>query len=447
VKDVAELRDIANDALERMHEATAAAEAAESEEDIELRDAELDTAKEEYERCLRNVERAEKLARAKAQEPLKVERATTRIEVGAEERTYRPGGEATSADHGFFRDLKNAASGDPEARERLVRNNKEAAGLKGLDPAFRAGLTQTATAGGEFIPPVWYIDQYAAKLRAGRPFLNALGTEALPPGTNSLNFPKITTGSSVAVQSDTGSVSNTDLVTTSVTAQVQTEAGRTVASYQTVDLGPITDQVIMDDLVFAYNTQLDSDAINGNVSNAKGLVNVSSPNTVTYTQATPTAALLYAPIMQAASSISKNAFVGADMILMHPSQWFFFLAGLDSQNRPLATAVGPGFNIAGTGDSQTGNGVVGNIGGFPVVIDANVPTNQGASTNQTEVFLLNRRGFQFWESTPRFKVADQTSITTLQYQFVMYGYYAVTSRQSKMISTITGTGLIVQSGF
>ena len=441
MKDVAELRDIANDALARMHEATEAAEKAESEEDIELRDAELETAREEYERCLRNVERAEKLAKAKAAEPLKVERADVRISVGTEERTYRPSGGASSADHGFFRDLKNAKDGDPEARERLIRNNREADSLKNVPAEYRAGLTQTANAGGEFIPPVWYIDQYAAKLRAGRPFLNALGTEALPPGTNSLNFPKITTGASVAVQSDTGSVSNQDLVTSSVTAQVQTEAGRTVASYQTVDLGPITDQVIMDDLVFAYNTQLDSDAINGNATNAKGLVNVSSPNTVTYTQATPTAALLYAPIMQAASSISKNAFVGADLLVMHPSQWYFFLAGLDSQNRPLATSVGPGFNVAGTGDAQTGNGIVGNIAGFPVCIDANIPTNQ------TEVFLLNRRGFQFWESTPRFKVADQTSITTLQYQFVMYGYYACTSRQSKMISTITGTGLIVQSGF
>jgi hypothetical protein len=138
VKDVAELRDLANDALARMHEATTAAEAAESEEDIELRDAELDTAKAEYERCLRNVERAEKLERAKAETPLKVERAkTAAISVGAEERTYRPSGGASASDYGFFRDLKNAAGGDPEARERLVRNNKEAAGLKGLDASFR----------------------------------------------------------------------------------------------------------------------------------------------------------------------------------------------------------------------------------------------------------------------------------------------------------------------
>lgn len=369
----------------------------------------------------------------------------TDIKVGKEARTYRP-----DIREGFFRDLTRASM-DRTAYDRLVRNNEEYADWAKDNQSATlqaAGVNQTAGSGGEFVPPVWYVDQYAPLLRAGRPFLNALGTSDLPPDTNSLNFPKITTGSSVAVQTDAGAVSNTDLVTTSVTAQVQTEAGRTIASYQFVDLGPISDQVIMEDLTFAYNTAIDTSALTGNVANAKGLLNVGSPNTVTYTDATPTGSEFYLPTAQGASQIAKNAFVGVDFAVTHPSIWYNILAGLDSALRPLYLIVGPGFNAAGDGSlTQSGNGVVGNIGGIPVCIDANMPTNLGGGTNESRLVLLNRRGFDFWESAPRFKVADQTSIANLQYQFVMYGYYATTSRQAKMISIVSGTGLIPVTGF
>ena len=40
----------------------------------------------------------------------------------------------------------------------------------------------------------------------------------LPAETNSINVPKLTSGASVAAQTDGNSVSNTDIVSTSVTA-------------------------------------------------------------------------------------------------------------------------------------------------------------------------------------------------------------------------------------
>ncbi len=376
-----------------------------------------------------------------------------RITVGREERTYRRDGQ-----FGYFADLAAVTRGDGKALDRLISNNRQAA-ERAQASGVRleaAGINQSATSGGEFVPPVWYVDQYAPLLRAGRPGLDAIGTKALPPDTNSLNFPKITTGSAVAVQSDGGSVQNTDLVTTSVTAQVQTEAGRSVASYQFVDLGPVSDQVIMQDLMFAYNTQLDKDIIASSaVTNAKSLLNQSSINSVTYTDATPTGAEFYAPVMQGASQIAKNAFVGTDLIITHPSVWYNILSGVDGSTRPLYLAVGPGFNVMGNGgldalsDSAgiTSTGPVGNIGGIPLYVDANLPTNLGGGTNETRMILLNRMGFDIWESAPRFRVADQASITTLQYQFVAYGYWACCSRQPKMISVLSGTGLIPVSGF
>jgi HK97 family phage major capsid protein len=458
-------------AIERQHAAKAAMDTAgdalealigTTDGTADERKAALDAAKEQsriaeqaYELATHEIETLEGIGKQRAAMPRELPKESPSsqtspgtIVVGKEALTYRP-----DVKVGFFNDLTRAGSGDPKAYDRLVRNNAEYGdwAKANLSPTQlnAAGVNQTATSGGEFVPPVWYVDQYAPLLRVGRPFLNALGTSDLPPDTNSLNFPKITTGSSAAAQTDAGSVSNTDLVTTSVTAQVQTVAGRTIASYQFVELGPISDQVVMQDLTAAYNTQVDLLALTGAVTNAKGLVNVASTNTVTYTDATPTGGEFFAPTAQSASQIAKNAFVGVDMGVTHPSIWYNILSGLDSQLRPLYLSVGTGVNTLGDGTfvQDPANGLVGNIGGIPICIDANMPTNLGGGTNESRLVFLNRRGFDFWESPPRFKVADQTSIANLQYQFVMYGFYATTSRQAKMISIVSGTGFIPVTGF
>lgn len=349
--------------------------------------------------------------------------------------------------HSFYRDLiraKNSPSSD--AWERLEKNNRHR--VDTAEAQQRAGLTQAAGAGGEFIYPVW-LDEYVPLLRAGRVFANLCGPRPLPPNTNSINVPKITTGASVAVQSDAASVSNTDLVTTSVTAQVQTFAGRTVAAYQDIDLGAgYIDQMIHDDLMADYDRDEDSTLLNGSVSNAKGLFNVSGTNAVTYTDASPTGPELYSPLFQARSQISKLAFVDADAIVMHPSTWNWYLSQLDGSNLPLAVFSGSNnFNRTGT-FQNVGQGASGQIAGIPVYVDANVPVNLGAGTNQAPIAMLNSKNLYLYESVPSFKVADQTSIANLQYQFVLYGYAAwAFGRLPAMVSIINGTGLIVQSGF
>src|SRR5439155_12525917 len=103
--------------------------------------------------------------------------------VGSEARAYRPDGA-----HSFFRDVIMAAEkmspAGRDAEQRLERNNAEYADVV----MHAAGLTQTATAGGEFVPPVWYVERYGGALRGGRPFLNGLRVEPLPAKMNSLNF-------------------------------------------------------------------------------------------------------------------------------------------------------------------------------------------------------------------------------------------------------------------
>lgn len=464
-----QLRAAYADAREALREAREAAKADAADDAlytrfIEARDA-ADAAK-------ALVERAEGIERAREShpEPDPVESPEARAAAGAstDARVVR---EAPVYPQGpgprFFADLIRIKDGDAEARERLARNNQEHADAilararacsfddegmhrrSRLESQARA-ISQTAGAGGEFVPPVWMNAEYEPLLRVGRAFADQCISEPLPDGTNSINVPKITTGASTAVQTTDGAaVSNTDLVTTSVTAQVQTIAGRTVASYQLVDMGqPSMDGVIYQDLLADYWRSYDAALISSNVTNAKGFLNVTGINAVTYTDATPTGAKLYVPFMQAKAQIDKGAFVPVDFSLWHPSVWDWYLSQLDSQSRPLALSQEyPAFNQMAA-FSPKAQGVAGNFGGIPVVLDANVPVNLGAGANEARIGLFNRRTLRTYEGVPRFKVADQTNIANLQYQFVMYGYYAIAlGRQPKMISVIAGTGLVVQSGF
>lgn len=449
---IEELRTQLEDAITRMHEASAVADAAEGDA-IEARQADFDAALADVEERTTEVERREAIVRARDAHPAPTPAAGVgEVRVTRNEPTYR------QDQGGFFKDLISARGGDSGARERLMRNNSEyidvMASRVAADPSNRqlqqrAGLTQAAGAGGEFIAPVWYIDQTAVLLRAGRAFADQCLGLPLPEYTNSINIPKITTGASTTVSTDAAAVSNTDLVTTSVTAQVQTISGRTVAAYQDIDLGgPIVEQLLYQDLLADYWRTLDTSLINGTVTNAKGFINLAGINAVTFTNASPTGPLLYVPVMQGKNGIEKGAFTGVNFSLWHPSTWNWFLSQLDTANRPLALSqTGAAFNNMAAFNSEA-QGLAGNIAGIPVVVDANVPVNLGAGTNQAPIGMFNRQTLVTYEGVPRFKVADQTNIANLQYQFVLYGYYAVAfGRQPKMISLINGTGQIVQAGF
>jgi hypothetical protein len=364
--------------------------------------------------------------------------------------------------HSFLRDLINYAKNrDVNATARLERNNAEVRELERRAGIIRAAApNQSSTSGGEFDPPAWAIAQAAPMLRAGRPFLNALGTKPLlpKPGSSSLNFPKLATGSTVAVQTDGSTVSQQDWTTSGVTAQIQTAAGRAIASFQFLDLSPEADQQALADLLFGLNSALDSAALNSTVANAKGLLNISSPNTVTYTDASPTGAEFYQPVMQGAAAIGKNAFVDPDFCLTHPSIWANIAAGLDASNRPLIVPSGStvGKDVASratsgspmiSADSGGASGFIGSLAGIPVVVDANIPTNLGGGTNEARMVVLSRAGFDFWETPPRFTIStDSALMTNLQAQIVAVSYFACTSRQSKAVSILSGSGLIPVSG-
>jgi HK97 family phage major capsid protein len=360
---------------------------------------------------------------------------TASVQVVSEPSIYRKG-DSTSAS--YFRDLTAVSlnRGDTQgAVERLRRSDMEQRAISTTDGGI-----------GEFVPPAWMTADYVALARAGRVTADLFSKQALPTGTDSINLPKITTGASTAEQtSQNSAVSNTDMVTTSVVGNVATIAGQQVVSVQLVEQSPVNlDQIILADLAADYATRLDTFCLSNNATGKKGILNVSSTSASTYTDASPTVAELYSKIADVLQQIASNRYLPADAIVMHPRRWGFFLAAHDGQNRPLVlpNANAP-YNATGVAGSVVGEGSVGTLLGLPVYLDANIPTNSGAGTNQDTIIAGRFSDLVLFEGTQRAEAFRETKADQLSVLFRLYNYAAiVTERFPKSIGLVTGTGLV-----
>jgi hypothetical protein len=300
------------------------------------------------------------------------------------------------------------------------------------------------TAGGNFVPPEYLGDLYAATARAGRPFADAIPIKLQHNAGTGMNItlPRITTGTSVAeiVTENSTTVSSTDIVEALLTVPVRTIAGQQDVSQQLLDHSqPGIDQVIFVDLRSAYDAKLDTFLLagTGNSGQHLGIRAVSGTNAITYTQATPTAALTVPPIYNGIQSVASNRFMPADLILMHPRRAAYLASNLSS-TFPLFQ-LGDLYQASGT---QV-QGMVQNFAGLNVVLDANIATNYGAATNQDEIYVIRAQDLVLWEGDLQARVMEQTLSNTLTVRLQLYAYSAFASgRFPKSISVISGTGLV-----
>jgi HK97 family phage major capsid protein len=368
--------------------------------------------------------------------------------IGQEQRTYERAGEAS-----FFRDLYYAQGrNEPAAWERMNRHMAEVR----VDARGRSeyrDLTRTDGAIGEFVPPLWMIDEYAALARASRITANLCRNLPLPGGTDTLIIPRITTGSAVAFQADNGVVQKTDMASTSVSAAVTTVAGQEDVALQLLEQSPLSggiDELIFADLAADYDAKLDVGVLNGSGASPaiRGIINTVGIGAIAYTDATPTVPELYLPLAQAVSNVATTRLLPPNAIVMAPRRWYWMTAALDASNRPLVVPIASGvyMAIAVLQDVQTG-GPVGMIQGLPVYLDANMPLLLGAGT-EDKIIVARFVDDLLFEGTPRMRVLGEVLSNTLEVRLQYYRYVAFTAgRYPSANAVIGGTGLIAPAGF
>lgn len=404
--------------------------------------------------------------------------------VRREKRTYERWDQRTS----YLRDLAAVQLGvgsvDPnEARARLSRHAQEVRtdlpAIEARQAAIRGGyrdelreeradgtlgepaeiryeaetrdLTRVDGAGGEFVPPLWMVSEFINLARASRVVADQCMMMPLPPGTDSINIPSIATGATTAAQTaDNASVSETDITTSSVQANVKTIAGQQDVAMQLLDQSPIAfDQVTFADLAEDHAVRTDVQVINGSNASGqvRGILQIASVDTTAYTDSSPTVAELYPKLADSANVVATTRFRPVTHMFMHPRRWYWLLAAVDGSLRPLVTmaAQGPQNALMAAFDGPQAEGLVGVTPFGPVYIDANIPTDQGGGTEDV-IIETRAQELYLWESPIRTRVLQEVGSATLTVRFQLFNYMAfMPDRRPASTSIVSGTGLAAPS--
>jgi HK97 family phage major capsid protein len=433
------LREARNTAASAAEALLAAEPTTDTLEAVEARHAEIKTLDSQIESAEALEARTATIAEARA---ISVPTFSGAAVITKEAKTYEERGEFS-----FAKDMVNAfVRNDVSSWDRLNRHRDEVA-------VETRDLNRTDTSGGEFTPPMWLVDFFAGLPRAARVAADRCTTMALPGGTDSISIPRITTGSTVAAQaSDNAALSNTDMVTATVTAPVQTIGGYEDVAVQLVDQSPLAgglDRLIFADLAADYAYKLNQQVISNNDGTSgtlKGLINAAS-NTVTWTEATPLAASGIAAMAKSLSTLAKNRYAATEAFIMSPEHWYWLSSAVDSSNRPLVVPVAGGnasFNSSGTvvapGAAQ---GMVGYIHGVPVYVDSTIPT----ISSQKYILAGKFSDSYLFESALRTAVFPDTKSDKLTVRFRLHSYVALAHRYPAGLAKITGTGLVPATGY
>lgn len=329
-----------------------------------------------------------------------------------------------------------------EARDRLMRHAQDVATL----PEYHEyrDLSRTDGSGGYAVPPAWLMDRYVELARPGRAFANLVSNQALPGGTDSINIPKLLTGTATGPQTaDNTAVTDVDLTDTFINAPVRTIAGQQGLSIQLIDQSPIAfDEVVFRDLVADYATQVDRQVLNGTGNNGQVLGVHQTANIQTIAVSSVTIQGVYSAIANAVQKIHTSRFLPPEVIVMHPRRWGWFLSLLDGQQRPLfLPAANHPANAAGILERVDSQQVVGQMHGLPVVTDPNIGTTFGGGTDGDEdvIYVLRASDLVLWESGVRTRVLVETKAQNLTVLLQVYAYAAFSAgRYPASVAEVAG---------
>jgi len=355
--------------------------------------------------------------------------------VTSEEPTYHARGANSFLSDAIASEFNN----NYEAAERINRYNREIVLQKrDVGTAQFAGL----------VVPQYLIDLYANLARAGRPVADICRKHVLPAQGMTVNISRVTTGTAVgyqAAENDTATETNID--DTLLTVNVNTISGMQDVSKQAILRGANIEDVVLSDLISAYNTKLDFGIVNGSGSSGEptGMATALTA-VVTYTDASPTVAELYPKIVDGIQRVQSAVFAGPSHIIMHPRRLGFLLAATDTTGRPLVVpnANGP-MNATGT-YSGLGYGQSGQYSmlGLPIITDANVTITNGTGTNEDLIYVVSADELHLWEAPQmptyvRFEQPDGK----VAIRIVLFGFSAFTAGRRPLAGAIIGgTGLV-----
>lgn len=374
----------------------------------------------------------------------------SRVEITREPLTY----ERHLSQCSYFADLARwQVNRDEPAHERLQRHAAEMrvelpkrydfararAGDVGLE--YRVNPNRLTGEGGYFAPPLWLDELFATAPRPARAFANEIPHFDLPFGVSSVNLPRLTTGTTNDIQPDLAPVTDVDIVDAQGTSPAVPFSGQADVALQLLEqsqVGASIDALLFKDLTESYDNQLELMLLNGlgtaNSESFYGLLQESGTNSVTYTASAPSATGMFGYLGQAASKTGNNRKLPPEAWIMTTSRLAWLGSSEDTQNRPLILA------------NRNGPGEV-DLLTFPVLLSDAMPITQGAGGNQDAIIACRPSDSILLETPTRANVFTEVLSGTLMAHIQLHGYAASIHRYPSGVSILSGTGMVVQSGF
>lgn len=297
-----------------------------------------------------------------------------------QEPMYRQGGP-----HRFLDDWVLSRSGGP---------NRDVVEAKERIESYRAESVEYDTTLASYpglVPPTYLLDEALPHLRAGRPTANICNMRSLPDSGDTIKVNLITTGSTALPAAELGTSSETDIVSTAVTLNVETVRGAVDVSFEGIMRGVHVHEAIVADLAAAVNTKVNDQVINGSGTspNVQGILagmlaaNLKSNDDAANGKPVDN----YVELVKLIGVLAQKRYQVPTHLIIHPRRLSNLMTAMDSDNRPLF-----GANTATTRNpivqGQPSYGMASmDIAGIPVFSDASIPTNLDASDTDEDVGL------------------------------------------------------------
>jgi hypothetical protein len=227
----------------------------------------------------------------------------------------------------FLRDLSLAYSGDAGASERQGRHNAQNADIA-LQIERAGDVVSSEIPGGypnDYLPGL-----LTPRILKGRPMGGFYDRVAISDATPKI-FPKVTTSTTVAVQSAEGTnPAASDLATTAVTATPLLYGAETVVSRQVLDGGsPAAQNMILQDMIEAY------------AQASETVIKTAVEAGATASGSAITAATPYAGLQANVVAYQATRFKPATGQFVPPALYTVALAQADTTGRPFYTYINP----------------------------------------------------------------------------------------------------------
>jgi HK97 family phage prohead protease/HK97 family phage major capsid protein len=248
---------------------------------------------------------------------------------------------------------------------------------------------------------------------ADRPIIDSISRGALPDAGMTFEIPKITVAPTVAVASQGGTPSETDMNSAFVSVNVQKFIGQQTFSLELLDRSsPAFFQELVRQMEFAYAKA--TDVAVGTALIAGG---TDGGNRAAFT----TGALVADFVSDAAVSIYKGTLGFAQNIIVSPEQWGALMGLVDGSNRPIFQQT---INPQNAGGDLTATAIRGNLLGLNLRVSTALTDGSGLGDNTA--IIVNPEAYTWYES-PRLSLQTNL-ISTGQVQVGYYGYGAVATK-------------------